>query len=107
MLDFYNKTETKELMKSKNKLYYVDNGVDEVVARLEDIADIIFILNQDLKIIDFDTLNVVATTYSMFLNHCDVDFREKIIGRLVKLQTGEEIEKDNIKVINEELLDEV
>ena len=36
---FYSEDEIKDLIKSKEELYYVDDGVDEAIIKFEDIPD--------------------------------------------------------------------
>ena len=86
----------------------------EVVARYEDLPDIIVDINDklgyvvDLKVYDYQnpSSNPILTTFGPFLNKCDPKVREDIIDRLVKLQQEEESVKD-YKVIDEDMLEDV
>ncbi len=108
---YYETDEIKKILKSKEKLVYVDDGMNELVIRYQDIPDFIVDVNErlgmaDLKVFDFHnpTLTPLLSTYGCFLNKCNPKVREDIIGRLVKLQTGEEKFKE-YKVIDECSLD--
>ncbi len=94
---------------------FIDNGSEEIVARYEDLPDIIVDVNEklghteNLKVYDFDNPNIdkpILTTIGFFLDKCDPDVRKDIIDRLVDLQTGVEKVKD-YKVIDEDMLDDV
>ncbi len=111
-LKFYDKNEIKQILKSKERLVYVDNGIDEVVIKYKDIPDFIVDVNErlgmsDLKVFDFHnpTSTPLLSTYGEFLNQCDPKVREDIIDRLVKLQTGAEKCRE-YKVIDEDILEE-
>ena len=60
LFDFYDEDEIRKLLDNKERLVYIDNGVDEVVARYEDLPDIIVDVNEkfnhteNLKVYDFD-----------------------------------------------------
>jgi len=110
---FYTKEEIEEIIKSQEKLLYVDNGVDEVIVKYNDIADFIVDFSDktghkhNLKIYEYNnpSSNPIATTFGCFLNKCDADFRKKIIDRLVEVQTGGIIK--DYKIIDEDLLEQV
>lgn len=115
LLKQYNEEEIKQLLKSNEKLVYIDNGSEEIVARYEDLPDIIVDINEklgygeDLKVYDFanpDMDNPLLTTFGPFLNRCDPNVRRDIIDRLASLQQGELKIKD-YKVIDEDMLDDV
>lgn len=104
---FYDNNEIIKLLKSKEKLVYVDDGCDELIIRYKDIPDFIVDVNErignvDLKIFDYDnpTMTPILTTIGCFLNKCDVNVRKNIIDRLVELQTGKEKVKE-YKVMDE------
>ncbi len=108
---YYDTNEIKKILKSRERLVYVDDGMDELVIRYKDIPDFIVDVNErlimsDLKIFDFHnpTLTPLLTTCGEFLNKCDPKVREDIIDRLVKLQTGEE-KCQKYKVMDEYTLD--
>lgn len=117
MINLYNKEEIKDLITNhKDELVYVDTGIDEIVIKYEDIPDVIVDINDkfgstNLKIAryDFDkypSFEPIVTTIGYYLDKCNLDVRNDIIDRLVKLQHEEEKVKD-YKVINEDMLDEV
>lgn len=108
-LKFYSEDEIRDLIKSKTELYYVDDGVDEAIIRLEDIPDFIVEYNRKLAIRDLKFMKVGKevyehdlTTYGEFLNKANPELREKIINRLVALQKSE-IEPKRFKIIDEEI----
>lgn len=49
---------------------------------------------------------MLASTFGSFLNKCDPKVREDIIDRLIKLQQYE-IKTKDIKIIDEDILDEI
>ncbi|MBR1376691.1 MAG: hypothetical protein IJ565_02640 [Bacilli bacterium] len=115
ILNQYNEEETRQLLNDKVKMVYIDNGVEEVVARYEDLPDIIVDVNeklghnQYLKVYDFENPNFdkpLLTTTGYFLDNCDPDVRKDIIDKLIQLQMGE-IEVRDYKVINEDMLDDI
>lgn len=115
LLNQYNNEEIKQLLEDNIRLVYVDTGLEEFVARYEDLPDVIvdvdnkFKHSVDLKVYDFeepDMDNPILTTFGCFLNKCQPKVREDIIDRLAKLQLGEEKIKD-YKVINEDMLNDV
>ena len=114
LLKQYNEKDIVELLKNNVHLVYVDTGSEEVVARYEDLPDIIVDINDklgyvvDLKVYDYQnpSSNPILTTFGPFLNKCDPKVREDIIDRLVKLQHEEESVKD-YKVIDEDMLEDV
>ena len=114
LLKQYNEKDIVQLLKNNVHLVYVDTGSEEVVARYEDLPDIIVDINDklgyvvDLKVYDYQnpSSNPILTTFGPFLNKCDPKVREDIIDRLVKLQHEEESVKD-YKVIDEDMLEDV
>ncbi len=115
LLKQYNEEEIKQLLNSDDRLVYIDNGSEEIVARYEDLPDIIVDLNdklgqgEDLKVYDYknpDMYNPMLTTFGPFLNKCDSNVRKDIIDRLASLQQGE-IEVKDYKVIDEDVLEKV
>lgn len=111
----YNEDEIKQLLSSNEKLVYIDNGIDEFVARYEDLPDIIVDVNEkfghteNLKVYDFNNPLYkipILTTIGYFLNKCDSNVRNDIIDRLSGLQQGE-IKIKDYKVIDEDMLDDV
>ena len=114
LLKQYNEKDIVQLLKNNVHLVYVDTGSEEVVARYEDLPDIIVDINDklgyvvDLKVYDYQnpSSNPILTTFGPFLNKCDPKVREDIIDRLVKLQQEEESIKD-YKVIDEDMLEDV
>lgn len=92
------------------RLVFVDNGIDEFIARFIDLPDIIVDLNrrfgsQDLKVFNFiePEEKPIITTNGMYLNKISSEDRQAIIERLVKLQEYREEIKD-YKVIDEQEL---
>lgn len=105
--EYYETNEIIKILKSKERLVYVDDGCDELVIKYKDIPDFIVDVNRkigsiDLSVYDYHnpSLNPLITTYGEFLNKCDSKVREDIINRLVKLQTCE-IEPKKYKVMDE------
>lgn len=113
-LSFYTEEEIIDIIEDKEELYFADDGMNEVIVRLKDIPDFIVDINEnegmtDLKFYKVD--NVVISkpdikTMGIFLDKISPELREKIIDRLVKLQTGE-IETKIYKVIDEDLYESV
>lgn len=115
LFNFYDKEEIKKLLKDKIKLVYIDNGSEEVVARYEDLPDIIVDINEklghneNLTVYDLDTLFLnkpILTTFGYYLDKCDSNVRKDIIDRLTGLQFGEFKIKD-YKMIDEDMLNDV
>lgn len=115
LLNLYNEDEIKQILNDKVKLVYIDNGSEEIVAKYEDLPDIIVDVNEklghteNLKVYDFDNLILdepILTTMGYFLDKCDPNVRADIIDRLIGLQQGE-IEIKDYKVIDEDMLDDV
>lgn len=95
-MEYYELNEVKNLLKRKERLVCVDNGIDELIIRYKDIPDFIVEVNEtigmmDLKFYEYSnpSFEPLLTTYGEFLNKCNPDVRKDIIDRLVKLQTGE------------------
>lgn len=113
-IKFYTEDEIKKIIKDKKEhLYYIDNGIDEVLIREQDIPDVIVSFNRnidimDLKIYDEQKISMepVITTYGEFLNKAEPNLREKIIDRLNSLQVGEKELKD-FKIIDEDMYEKV
>lgn len=110
---FYTEDEIKELIETNKELYYVDDGVDEAIIRFEDIPDFIVDYNRNLEVRDLkfyrvgkDVYEPDITTYGEFLNTIKEDLRERMIDRLVALQTNEASIK-KYKIIDEELYSKV
>lgn len=92
------------------RLVFVDNGIDEFIAKFIDLPDIIVDLNrrfgnQDLKVFNFiePEEKPIITTNGMYLNKISSEDRQAIIERLIKLQEYQEEIKD-YKVIDEQEL---
>ena len=111
---FYSSDEIMDLLKEETRLVYVDLGNEEVVARYEDIPDIITDINYnkkgptDISVYDFKSPEdgPILTTLGPYLNTCNPDVRKDIIDRLNDLLMGEVNEKE-YKIINEDMLEEV
>lgn len=113
LLKPYNKEEIKELLNSNVKLVYVDTGVEEIIARYEDLPDVIVDINDILGITDLsvyeyggNSMTQILTTFGPFLDKCDPNVKSDIIDRLTSLQLEEDKVKD-YKVIDEDMLDDV
>ena len=112
-LRFYTEEEIKELIKSKEELYYVDDGVDEAIIKFEDIPDFIVDYNRnfDMRNLKFyrvgkDVYEPDITTMGEYLDRINPDLRERMIDRLIALQTHEaEIKK--YKIIDEDVYSNV
>lgn len=108
-LRFYDEEEIKELIKSKAELYYVDDGVDEAIIKFEDIPDFIVDYNRNFDMRNLKFFRVGKgvyepdiTTMGEYLDRINPDLRERMIDRLVALQTNEaEIRK--YKIIDEDV----
>ena len=110
---FYNEEEIRKIIKSKETLYFADDGIDEVIVKAKDIPDFIVDVNikfgsTDLKFyrVGNDVYEPEITTIGMFLDKIKPEIREKIINRLVKLQTGE-IEPKDYKLIDENQFEDI
>ena len=110
---FYSEDEIKELIKANAELYYVDDGVAEAIIKFEDIPDFIIDYNRNLEIRDLkffkvgkDVYEPDITTYGEFLNTIKEDLRERIIDRLIALQTNE-ASINKYKIIDEDLYSKV
>lgn len=110
--DFYSQNEIKNLLLNAEKLVYVDNGIDEVVIKYNDLPDFIVDMGINmeysckLKVYNFpsESMTPILTTIGYFLDYCDPDVRKDIIERLIKLQTFEENPK-KYKIISEDDLE--
>ena len=112
-LVFCTEEEIRDLIKSNAVLYYVDDGVDEAIIKFEDIPDFIIDYNRNLEIRDLkffkvgkDVYEPDITTYGEFLNTIKEDLRERIIDRLIALQTNE-ASINKYKIIDEDLYSKV
>ena len=115
ILKFYNKDEIKQLLNSNERLVFIDNGSEEIVAKYDDLPDVIVDVSEklghteNLRVYDFKQPNLekpLLTTIGYFLDKCDPEVRADIIDRLIALQQGE-VEVKDYKVINEDMLDEI
>lgn len=111
--EFYSEEEIKNIIKSKKELFFVDDGIDEAIVKLNDIPDFIVDVNlkfgsKDLKFykVGKGEYSPDITTIGWFLDKIKPEIREKIIDRLVKLQTGE-IESKKYKIIDENTYERV
>lgn len=109
---FYTIEEIKEILKSEEKLVYIDDGIDEFAIKYKDLPDAIVELNtidgmRDLKVYEYgqNSMTPIITTLGIFLDKCDSEVRKDIIDRLIELQKN--IEKPKIyKIIDEDYLEE-
>lgn len=111
-ISFYNKEEIKKLLEDKTRLVYIDTSIDGIVAKYEDLPDIIVDINEkfgstNLKVSDYPSNVPILTTIGYFLDRCDRKVRDDIIDRLVELQTSDDAKIKAYKVINENMLDNV
>lgn len=106
-LNLYSKDEIEKLLKLEERLVFVDDGIDEVIAKFNDLPDIIVDFNRDLKIYNFiePEDKPIITTKGMFLDKCSIEDRQAMIQRLSDLQQNREKIK-KYKVISEEDLGE-
>lgn len=93
-LNLYSKDEIEKVLKLEERLVFVDDGIDEVIAKFNDLPDIIV----DLKIYNFiePEDKPIITTKGVFLDKCSIEDRQAIIQRLIDLQQNREKIK-NIK----------
>ena len=110
---FYNEEEIRKIIKSKETLYFADDGIDEVIVKAKDIPDFIVDVNikfgsTDLKFyrVGNDVYEPEIKTMGMFLDKIKPEVREKIIDRLVKLKRGE-IEPKDYKLIDENQFEDI
>ena len=96
-IKFCIKDEIEEWMDLKERLMFVDDGVDEVIGKFVDLPDIIVdfcrkLGSRDFKIYNFimPTDKPIITTKGMFLDKCPAEDRQALIGRLIKLQQYDE-----------------
>lgn len=105
-INLYTQEEIKELLEKKERLVFVKTRDEEVIARYEDIPDIIIdffnkFVHTNMEIFEFESAERIVTTFGPFLDKCKPEVREDIIERLVELQQHESEVKD-YKVISEE-----
>lgn len=113
-IKFYDEKEIKKIIKSKDNLYYADDGINEIIVREQDIPDFIIKVNEitgEIANLKFYKMNSteykpVLTTIGSFLDKAEPALRERIIDRLVLLQTTDEPIKD-FKVIDEDMFEKV
>lgn len=112
-VEFYTEEEIKSLIRKKAELFYVDDGIDEAIIKLEDIPDFIVDYNRNLEMRDLKFFRVGKgiyepdiTTRGEFLDRIDPILRKRIINRLVALQTNE-VEIKKYKIIDENLYSKV
>ncbi len=106
---FYSEDEIRDLIKSNAELFYVDDGVDEAIIKFEDIPDFIVDYNRNFEMRNLKFFKVGKgvyepdiTTMGEYLDKINPDLRERMIDRLIALQTNEtEIKK--YKIIDEDL----
>lgn len=112
-LNFYSEDEIEKIIKSDTELYFVDDGIDDAIIRLEDIPDVIVDINRNFKSSDLNFYKVDTMVYEPelstkgeYLHKITPALRERIIDRLILLQTGES-EIKNFKYIDKDLYEEV
>ena len=112
-IKYFNKNEIKNILLNCEKLVYVDNGIDEVVVKYNDLPDFIVDMSRSmgnnctLKVYKYpaESMTPILTTIGEFLDKCDPDVRKDIIERLVAVQTTENTK--DYKIINEDDLEQV
>lgn len=105
--EFFTRSEIKNLLLNDEKLVYVDNGIDEVVVKYNDLPDFIVDMsrsmgnNCNLKVYKYpaESMTPILTTIGEFLDKCDPNVRKDIIDRLIAVQTTEDTK--NYRIINE------
>ena len=72
---FYTIEEIKEILKSNERLVYIDDGIEEAVFKYEDLADAIVEIStmnglKDLKVYEYgkNTMQPIVTTMGYYLN---------------------------------------
>lgn len=107
---YFEISEVKNILKNKEKLVFVDDGINELIIKYKDIPDFIVDVNRrigmrDLKFYDYynPSMTPIITTFGEFLDKCNPKVRKDIIERLVKLQLGEENCKE-YKVMDEDTI---
>lgn len=114
VIKFYEEKDIRKIIKSKESLYFADDGMYEVIVREKDIPDFIVKANElggeteNFKFykVGENTMEPKLTTIGRFLNRADPELREKIIDRLIAIQTGE-MPVGDFKVIDEDLYEKV
>ena len=113
IVEYYTEDEVEDLIRKNEHLYYLDNGIEEVMIREQDIPDAIVSLNRNVEPMDLifmDAQNLqykpVLTTCGEYLDKADPKLREKIIDRLVELQTTD-TKPNSFKVIDEDMYEEI
>ena len=108
-LAFYTEDEIRDLIKSKAELFYVDDGIDEAIIKFEDIPDFIVEYNRKIGMRDLkffrvgkDVYEPDITTCGEFLDRIKPELRERLIDRLVLLQTNE-LKPNKFKLIDEDI----
>ena len=105
-IKYYDENEVKQIIESKEKYVYVDDGMTEVIIKKDDIPDYIVYINRECGLTDLKMFNSdgqqILNTLGEFLDRCNPIIREEIIDKLVNLQTGEEEPKE-VKTIDEYL----
>ena len=109
---FYDKNEVKKILRAKERLVFIDDGVDEAVIKYKDLPDFIVDVYEKtrldrLEVYDFENPNLdkpLLTTNGQFLDKCEPQVRKDIIDRLVKLQRKETNIK-KYKIIDEYTLE--
>lgn len=106
---FYTEEEIRDLIKSNAELFYVDDGVDEAIIKFEDIPDFIVDYNRNLEMRNLKFFKVGKsvyepdiTTMGEYLDRINPDLRERMIDRLIALQTNE-VEIKKYKIIDEDV----
>lgn len=106
---FYSEDEIRDLIKSNAELFYVDDGVYEAIIKFEDIPDFIVDYNRNFEMRNLKFFKVGKgvyepdiTTMGEYLDKINPDLRERMIDRLIALQTNETGIK-KYKIIDEDV----
>ena len=104
---FYEIDEIIKLLQSKERLVYVDDGIEEAVIRYKDLPDFIVDYNEkcglkDIKVYDYENPNMdkpLLDTFGVFLNKCEPKVRKdyKIIDEDTLDVANEKIEEEKMK----------
>ena len=83
---FYSKSEIKKILKQKERLVYVDDGIDEIIVKYKDLSELIVDASEkngmrDLKVYAYpaQSMNPLLTTLGMFLDKCDPNVRKTLL----------------------------
>lgn len=111
--EYYNEDEIKKMIIDKEPLYFLDTGMEDMVVREQDIPDAIesFWKKGVADHLEFYDVNATSfkpalSTLSDIIETVEPELRDKIIGRLTKIQYGEEEVKD-FKIIDSDMYERI